>query len=131
MSRAEPIWVEESDVLALHDRLLALHGGAPGIRDSGLLSSALARARQMFTYAEETDIVDMASACTVGVVKNHPFLDGNKRTGFVVGILFLELNGFRFEASEESAADAVLAVAAGECDDAAYTAFLRRNAVAE
>jgi len=69
----------------------------------------------------------MASACTVGIVLNHPFVDGNKRTGFVVGILFLELNGYRFTASEEDAAQAVLELAAGNLDEAGYSAFLRAN----
>jgi death-on-curing protein len=127
MSGAEPIWIEEFDALALHDRLLAFHGGAPGLRDEGLLKSALARGRQMFAYDDRADLIDMASAYTSGIVKNHPFLDGNKRTGFVVGILFLELNGWRFGASESAAAEAVLALAAGSLDEVSYTTFLREN----
>lgn len=127
MTGAEPIWIETLDTLALHDRLLALHGGAEGLRDEGLLQSALARARQMLAYEERADVIDMASAYTSGIVKNHPFVDGNKRTGFVVGILFLELNFHRFTASETAAAEAVLALAAGAMDEAGYTAFLREN----
>lgn len=123
----EPIWVDERDALTLHDRLLALHGGAAGLRDHGLLKSALARPRQHFAYSESSDIIDMATAYTAGIVRNHPFVDGNKRTGFVVGILFLELNGYRFTASEEDAAQAVLNLAAGTLDDTGYTAFLRSN----
>ena len=73
------------------------------------------------------DIIDMATAYTAGIVRNHPFLDGNKRTGFVVGILFLELNGYRFVASEEDAAQAVLQLAAGTLDEADYSSFLRGN----
>lgn len=69
----------------------------------------------------------MAAAYTVGIVRNHPFVDGNKRTGFVIGILFLELNGYVFEATEADAAQAVFAVAAGEIDEAAYAAFIRDN----
>ena len=72
----------------------------------------------------------MASAYTAGIVRNHPFFDGNKRTGFVAGILFLELNGFRFTASEEDAAQAVLSLAAGQMDEAGYTSFLRANTIA-
>jgi death-on-curing protein len=121
------VWVDERDALALHDRLLALHGGASGLRDDGLLKSALARAQQIFAYAESADIIDMATAYTAGIVRNHPFVDGNKRTGFVVGILFLELNGYRFGASEEDAAQAVLGLAAGNLDEAGYSAFLRAN----
>ena len=123
-----PVWIDERDALALHDSLLALHGGAAGLRDDGLLKSALARPRQQFAYAESPDIVDMAAAYTWGIVRNHPFIDGNKRTGFVVGILFLELNGYRFSASEEDAAQAVLKLASGNLDEAGYVAFLRANA---
>ena len=127
MTGASPIWVEEFDVLVLHDRLLAFHGGAEGVRDQGLLQSGLARARQLFAYGESADVIDMASAYTMGIVKNNPFLDGNKRTGFVAGILFLELNGYRFTATENAAAEAVLALAAGALDEGGYTAFLRKN----
>jgi|GEM_PF-2282579 death-on-curing family protein len=88
----EPIWIETQEALLLHARLLALHGGASGLRDEGLLQSALARPQQMYAYAEKSDMIEMASACTAGIVGNHPFVDGNKRTGFVVGVLFLELN---------------------------------------
>ena len=123
----EPLWIEERDALALHDRLLALHGGAAGLRDGGLLQSALARPRQMHVYANLSDAIDLAAAYTVGLVRNHPFIDGNKRTGFVVGILFLELNGYTFTASEADAAQAVLALAAGTLDEAGYARFLRAN----
>jgi death-on-curing protein len=125
----KPVWIDERDALVLHDRLLALHGGARGLRDSGLLKSALARPQQQYAYAEAADIIEMATAYTAGIVRNHPFLDGNKRTGFVVGILFLELNGYRFIASEEDAAQAVLQLAAGTLDEADYSAFLRGNGV--
>ena len=123
----EPTWIDGRDALALHDRLLALHGGAPGVRDEGLLKSALARARQMRAHAESRGIIHMAAAYTAGIVRNHPFLDGNKRTGFVVGILFLEMNGYNFTASEEDAAQAVLNLAAGRLDEAGYAHFLRPN----
>jgi death on curing protein len=124
----EPVWIGERDTLVLHDRLLALHGGAVGLRDDGLLKSALARPQQHFAYAESPDIVYMAAAYTGGIVRKHPFLDGNKRTGFVVGVLFLELNGYRFSASEEDAAQGVLELASGNLDEAGYIAFLRAHA---
>jgi death-on-curing protein len=124
----EPVWIDERDALTLHDRLLALHGGAVGLRDDGLLKSALARPQQHFAYAESPDIVDMAAAYTSGIVRNHPFVDGNKRTGFVVGVLFLELNGYRFNASEEDAAQMVLELASGNLEEARYIAFLRAHA---
>lgn len=123
----EPLWIEERDALVLHDRLLALHGGAAGVRDGALLQSALARPQQIFAYAETHDRIAMATAYTAGIIRNHPFIDGNKRTGFVVGILFLELNGYRFTASETDAVQAVLGLAAGTLDEQGYTAFLRAN----
>ena len=123
----EPLWLAERDALALHDRLLALHGGAAGVRDSALLQSALTRPQQIHAYADAPDRFDLAAAYTAGIVRNHPFIDGNKRTGFVIGILFLELNGYRFTASEADAAQAVLELAAGTLDEAGYTNFLRAN----
>ncbi len=101
------------------------------MRDEGLLQSALARARQIFAHDEGADIIDMASAYAAGIVKNHPFVDGNERTGFVIGVLFLELNGLRFTAPEDAATAAVMALAAGEMDEARYAAFLRESVSAE
>lgn len=122
-----PIWIDEQDALALHDRLLVLHGGAAGLRDAGLLKSALPRPQQYFAYATAIDVIDLAAVYTAGIVRNHPFVDGNERTGFVVGILFLELNGYRFSASEEDAAQAILELAAGTLEEADYGSFLRDN----
>jgi death-on-curing protein len=122
-----PVWLDERDALALHDRLLALHGGAPGLRDAALLKSALARPQQHFAYAEAADPIALAAIYTAGIVRNHPFADGNRPIGFVVGILFLELNGFVFTASEEDAAQAVIALAGGALSDENYAAFLREN----
>ena len=121
------VWLDERDALAVHDRSLVLHGGAAGVRDAGLLASALARPRQLEAYGEDIDVVHLAAAYTAGLVQNHPFIDGNKRTGFVLGILFLELNGARFIAGEEAATQAVMGLAAGTLDDAGYAAFLREN----
>ena len=127
----EPVWIDEQDALTIHDRLLVLHGGPSGVRDKALLSSALARPRQHLAYSTETDIIRMAAAYTAGIVGNHPFVDGNKRTGFVIGVLFLELNGYRFIAREEDAAQAVLSLAAGGLDEEGYGLFLRANTVRE
>jgi death-on-curing protein len=121
------IWVLERDVLAMHDKLLAMHGGAPGLRDRGLLQSALARPQQLASYAPSSDRVQLAGAYTAGIVRNHPFVDGNKRAGFVAGVLFLELNGLRFTASEADAAQAVLDLAARLIDEETYCAFIRSN----
>jgi len=127
VKKKEPLWIEERDVLAIHDRLLALYGGATGLRDRGLLQSALARPRQHHAYADALDVVEMAALYTAGIVRNHPFVDGNKRTGFVIGVLFLELHGFDFTASEADATQGVMALAAGTLDEAGYTAWLREN----
>jgi death on curing protein len=123
---SEPVWIEENLVLAIHDRQLAEHGGAEGVRDVSLLRSALARPKNHLAY-QSSDIVELAAKYIAGLVKNHPFVDGNKRTGFVIGVLFLELNGYRFTASEEAAAQAVLELAAGTIDEAVLLAFLRAN----
>ncbi len=119
--------MDERLALAIHARLLALHGGAPGVRDEALLQSGLARPRQLFTYAESPDLVQMAAACIAGVVRNHPFADGNKRTGFVLGVLFLETNGCRFTAPEEDATRAVMDLAAGLLDEEGFSAWLANN----
>lgn len=126
----EPIWIDTREALILHERLLALHGGAGGVRDEGLLISALARPRQRAAYDAAVDLTTLAALYTAGVVGNHPFVDGNKRTGFLLGILFLELNGWAFGASQEDAANAVIALAAGRLDERAYAAFLATNAAA-
>lgn len=122
-----PVWIDERAVVAIHGRLLAIHGGKTGMRDQGLLQSALARPQQHHAYAESPDILEMAALYTAGIICNHPFADGNKRTGFVTGVLFLELNGFDFKASEEDATQAVMSLAAGTLDESGYTAWLRTN----
>ncbi len=131
MTAKDPIWIDELDVLAIHERLLGLHGGAAGLREHALLESALARPRQHHTYADKPDFLTMAALYAGGIVRNHPFLDGNKRTGFVVAVLFLEMNGYRFTASEEESAQAVIALAAGTMDEEGFAAFLRANAKAQ
>jgi death on curing protein len=97
------------------------------VRDEGLLHSALTRPRQRANYDEKADVIDLAVAYTAGIIRNHPFVDGNKRTGFLIGILFLELNGYRFTAPEATTTNAVIELAAGTLDEAGYTAFLRAN----
>ena len=124
---SEWVWIEEQLALAVHEQLLVRHGGLAGVRDLGLLRSALARAQQLEAYGDDVDTVALAAAYTVAIVQNHPFADGNKRTGFVAGVLFLELNGMAFTASEEAATEAVLALAAGQSDEGTYRAFLRDN----
>ena len=124
---SEPVWIDEREALALHTRLLALHGGAPGLRDLGLLQSALARPRQLQAYGRNPEVIELAAAYTAGILHNHPFLDGNKRIGFVLGVLFLEMNGYRLTASEEDVTRAVLSLTEGTLDEAAFVAWLRGN----
>ncbi len=124
---SEPIWIDELFALALHDRLLALDGGAPGVRDAGLLASAIARPQQLRAYGDNPSTIELACAYTAGIVRNHPFIDGNKRTGFVIGVLFLEMNGYRLTAAEEDATRAVLALADGTLDEAGFTVWMSEN----
>ena len=119
----EPRWVLRETVLALHEQLLAEFGGLHGIRDEGLFDSALVRPRQQFAYDER----DLAAAYAFGLVRNHPFIDGNKRIGFSVAVLFLELNGLEFTATEVDAVLQTLALAAGALDEKGYAAWLRQN----
>lgn len=125
----DPEWVSEADALELHEYVLSLDGGASGVRDMNLLLSALARPQQHFAYAASPSVIELAATLTTGIVKNHPFVDGNKRTGFMAGVLFLETNGYRFIASEDAATAAVLALAASEMDEAGYAEFLRASTV--
>jgi death-on-curing protein len=126
--KKEPLWIDLRDALALHDRLLALDGGASGVRSQPLLESALARPQQLYAYGNSPDIIDLAAAYIFGIVRNHPFVDGNKRTGFVIGVLFLELNGYRFNASEADATEAIFQLAAGKLSEAAFARWMRENA---
>jgi death-on-curing protein len=127
----EPRWVSKETVLALHDRSLALHGGAPGIKDEGLLESALARPANRFHYEGVSDICVLAAIYLVAVASNHPFIDGNKRAAFLAAGLFLRLNGRRLVAGQAEAARAVLAVAAGERDVDALADWFRARSVEE
>jgi death on curing protein len=121
-----PIWVDRATVLIGHAESLAAHGGAGGVRDMGLLESALARPQNLHAYGEG-DVAALAAAYAFGIVRNHPFVDGNKRTGFLTAALFLELNGFRFVASEPDVIVRTLALAASEIDEAEFAAWLREN----
>ena len=124
---SEPIWLDTSIVLDVHAEQLALFGGADGVRDLGLLESALGRPLNKSAYGE-TGLAALAAAYAFGVARNHPFVDGNKRTGFVIGVLFLELHGFDLTAREADATQAVMALAAGTLNEDGYTAWLRENA---
>jgi death-on-curing protein len=111
----EPVWIREIEALAFHAQQIALFGGSDGVRDRGLLDSALARPKNLFAYAErELTMVELAAAFAVGISSNHPFVDGNKRTAMEVAFVFLELNGVAVSASQEDACVTFLALAAGE-----------------
>ena len=122
----EIVWIDHPEVLAIHARQLGEHGGASGLRDPDLLGSALARPRQRHSY-DDPDVFDLAAAYTAAIIANHPFVDGNKRTGFVVGVLFLELNGSTLTASEADTTRAVLDLAAGEINEDEFASWLRTN----
>ena len=122
----EPEWVPRVTVLALQERLLAEFGGAAGIRDEGLLESALNRPVNRFAYEKPTWF-ELAANYAFGLVRKHPFLDGNKRIGFVTAVLFLELNGYAFRATEVDAAIQTLALASRNLSEAGYTAWLEAN----
>jgi death-on-curing protein len=122
----EPQWLLRETVLALQERLLAEFGGLSGLRDAGLLDSALARPRQLFAYGKPT-VFELAAAYAYGLIRNHPFLDGNKRIGLTAAVTFLELHGCRFTASEVDATLRTLALAARELDEPGYAVWLREN----
>ena len=122
----EPYWLTREECLALHEMMLSQHGGSEGLRDENMLESALAKPRQLFAYEKPT-MSDLAASYVFGLVKNHPFIDGNKRTGFMLGAGFLERNGYEFHASEAEAVVRTLALAAGELSEAEFAAWLKTN----
>jgi death on curing protein len=123
---SEPRWVAEKTILAIQSQQLAIYGGATGIRDAGLLASALERPRNRWTYGE-TDLCQLAAAYAFGIAKNHPFIDGNKRTAFLVAVLFLSKNGLDLTAPEAEAAVAILQLASGELSEAGLAAWIAAN----
>jgi death-on-curing protein len=123
-----PTWIDATDVHAFHQGMLAMFGGLVGVRDEGLLDSALNRPQHLFAYEKPT-LFELAAAYALGIIKNHPFLDGNKRVGFMAAALFLEVNGLRFDAPEEEVVLQTLALAAGELDQDGYAAWLKASCV--
>ena len=120
----EPQWVLRETVLALQERLLAEFGGLSGLRDEGLLESALNRPLHRFHYGRPT-LFDLAAAYAFGIVRNHPFIDGNKRIGFTTAVVFLEINGLEFLAEEADAALRTLALAAHDLEENGYAKWLK------
>ena len=117
-------WIDRKALLLLHDESVAEHGGAAGMRDEGLLESALARGPNIAAYGNP-DHADLAAAYGVGLAKNHPFVDGNKRAAFLAVGLFLHINGYRLRATQAEATVSILEVAASTMDEAAFAPWLR------
>lgn len=121
-------WLIEGVVIAMHGEQIAEHGGSPGIRDAGLLSSALAHPQNQAVYGEPS-VFALAAAYAFGIIRNHPFVDGNKRTGFLAAYVFLDLNGWELMASEAEAVAAILALAENEMDEAGFADWLKSKSV--
>lgn len=123
------VWLQPAVLLAVHEAQLAEHGGAAGTRDAGLFDSALSRPQNLYAYGLEDggapDVADLAAAYGYGISRNHPFIDGNKRTGFVATELFLVLNGWQLTASDADCVLTMLAVAAGDIAEADFADWLR------
>jgi death-on-curing protein len=122
----EPCWLTREAVLAIHAQLLARFGGSAGLREDNMLESALAKPRQLHAYGQP-NVYEMAAAYAFGIVKNHPFVDGNKRAGFVAAYTFLGINGFDFTAPEEEAVIFTRGLAAGEITLEEYTLWLQKS----
>jgi death-on-curing protein len=126
-SANEPwVWLESSVIIAVHEEQLAEHGGAEGLRDAGLLESALAKPRQLASYGEPT-AVDLAAAYGFGLARNHPFIDGNKRTAFVAVELFLALNGWTLDADDANCVLTMLSLAAGDLSESGFADWIRQH----
>ena len=122
----EPFWISREVILSTQEELLERFGGLAGIRDETLLESALHRPQHLFAYGKPT-LFELATAYAAGIVKNHPFLDGNKRAGFMAAYIFLGANGCEVEAPEEEVVLRTLALAAGEIEEAEYAAWLEKS----
>ncbi|WP_376694665.1 type II toxin-antitoxin system death-on-curing family toxin [Wenzhouxiangella sp. EGI_FJ10305] len=124
----DPIWLSVDLIEAVHERQLIEHGGGTGVRDRGMLESALARPQQLHAYGENTDVIALSASYAFGLSRNHPFVDGNKRTAAVACELFLELNGHQLVAEDSDLYPVFMALAAGEMDEEALMEWLRGHA---
>lgn len=122
-----PVWINKRALLFLHSITLTDHGGDFGLRDEGLLDSALARPKNLIAYEKTSGISDLAASYCAGIMKNHPFVDGNKRAAFLALGLFLELNGYRLTANQPEAFQNILALAAGKLEEAELSIWVTRN----
>lgn len=125
-----PIWINKKALLLLHEYSLATFGGLRGLRDEGLLESALARAQNLYAYKPRTTLTHLAAATAFGLARNHPFNDGNKRAAFLSIGLFLGLNGLRLTADKVDATHSIIALADGTLDENALAAWIEANAAA-
>ena len=126
---SEPIWIDSADCHAFHAEMLERFGGLDGVRDEGLLESALHRPQHLYSYGTPA-LYELAAAYASGIVKNHPFLDGNKRSGFMAAALFLEANGLSFQAPEEEVVLQTLALAASAIDEKEFADWLKKSCAA-
>ena len=126
----EPKWLLQSVIEAIHDTQISEHGGLSGIRDEGLLNSSLALPKNLYEY-EQADLYELASAYAFALVRNHPFVDGNKRTAFLASYVFLNINGIIFSAPEAETTAIVIALAAGEIDQTQFAKWLKQHSVSE
>lgn len=129
LTNIEPIWIGEAVARAIHQRQLAEHGGLDGVRDSGLLQSALARPQHMYCYRPDCALTELAAAYGFGIAKNHPFLDGNKRTAYIVTRLFLVANGWDIVAPFDEKYSAMIALAGGDWSEETFAAWLKKVAM--
>jgi death-on-curing protein len=127
--RSAPRWISKKALLLLHEESIAEFGGARGLRDEGLLDSALARPQNAHAYNPDSTIPKLAAACAYGIAKNHPFVDGNKRVAFLAIGLFLAINGYRLKAGQVDAIKTMMAVASGELDEQGLSAWIGENTV--
>ena len=124
----EPVWIRQDVVLRMHDEALMLHVGAEGVRDLGLLESALARPINLFAYSEQgLSLARLAASYAKGIVANHPFVDGNKRTAFTVSVTFLKLNGLELTATKEDRVLTFWSLAAGDLSEDQLAIWFERN----
>lgn len=122
----EPVWLNRDDCLGIHEMMMSQHGGLAGVRDEGMLLSALAKPQNRFAYGSQS-LPEMAASYATEIVLNHPFLDGNKRTGFMMAATFLEINGWQLTATEESVVQQTVALVSGTQSESGYTDWLEAN----
>lgn len=125
----EPRWISKKALLLLHEESLAQFGGGRGLRDEGMLDSALVRPQNLLAYTPDADVFMLAASYAFGLAKNHPFIDGNKRAAFLSIGIFLHINGYRLAADQLDAIQTILSLASGDIDEHTLTEWLRKNSI--